>query len=65
MERPSEVTCAECGATAPDTETVYTLIGQQFAWRLTYAIDEKGRRRPEWLCHDCFKKKKDAAQKQP
>jgi len=58
MTEPPEPVCDYCGAVAPATDTAYTLIGQRFAWRLTYAVDDNGKRVPKWRCDKCFRRSK-------
>jgi hypothetical protein len=53
-----EISCVDCGAVAPATETPYTLIGQRFGWRLVHVVDARGKRVPEWRCDKCFRKAK-------
>ena len=55
-----QITCIDCKAVAPETETAYTLIGQRFGWRLKYVVDESGKRIPEWRCDKCFRAHKAA-----
>ena len=55
------ITCVDCKAVAPETETAYTLIGQRFGWRLRYVTDEHGKRTPEWRCDKCFRALKSRA----
>jgi hypothetical protein len=43
---------------APQTDTPYTLIGQRFAWRLIFTVDEQGKRVPQWRCDKCFRRSK-------
>jgi hypothetical protein len=57
------ITCADCKAIAPETETAYTLIGQQFGWRLKYVVDADGKRVPEWRCDKCFRARKASEQR--
>jgi hypothetical protein len=38
------------------TETNYTLISQQYGWRLTRRTTAAGRKVAEWRCPDCFAK---------
>lgn len=58
MTAPPAPVCVDCGALAPDTDTPYTLIGQRFAWRLIYVVDEQGKRVPQWRCDKCFRRAK-------
>jgi hypothetical protein len=51
MERP---TCIDCGASAPDTDTNYTLISATFGWRLTRRTAVDGSRIVEWRCPKCW-----------
>lgn len=53
-----EIQCVDCRRVAPSTETAYTLIGQQHGWRLGFALDQEGKRLPEWRCPDCFRRAK-------
>jgi hypothetical protein len=55
VERP---TCIDCGATAPDTDTNYTLISSSFGWRLTRRVGADGSRAAEWRCPNCWNKHK-------
>lgn len=50
--------CVDCGAVAPTTDTAYTLIGRQFAWRLVFVVDERGKRVAQWRCDKCFRRAK-------
>ncbi|WP_437781040.1 hypothetical protein [Sorangium sp. So ce1097] len=44
----------DCGASAPKTETNYTLISSRYGWRLTRTADANGRRVMEWRCPSCY-----------
>jgi hypothetical protein len=54
-ERPC---CDGCGASAPDTNTDYTLISKSFGWRLTRRKLPDGALTMEWRCASCWKKYK-------
>lgn len=62
MTAPPEPVCVDCGAVAPATDTAYTLIGRQFAWRLVFVVDGQGKRIPQWRCHQCFRRAKEAVE---
>ena len=51
-------TCIECGASAPDTNTNYTLISTSFGWRLTRRVLPDGAVNVEWRCTTCWRKQK-------
>jgi hypothetical protein len=57
MDRP---TCIDCGASAPDTDTSYTLISATFGWRLTRRVGADGSRIVEWRCPKCWNTHKAA-----
>jgi len=54
-ERPC---CDGCGASAPETNTDYTLISRSFGWRLTRRKLPSGALTMEWRCASCWKKYK-------
>jgi len=54
------IVCADCHKVAPSTETPYTLIGNRFRWRLTFAVDALGKRQHEWRCEACARRAKRA-----
>jgi hypothetical protein len=62
-EQIARRTCADCGASAPATESAYTLISSRFGWRLTYETDASGQKVPKWRCGDCWKRHKTAHSK--
>jgi hypothetical protein len=49
-------TCIDCKKEAPQTDTNYTLISQQHAWRLTRSKTSTGRTIHEWRCPECYEK---------
>ena len=51
--------CFDCGKSAPDTETSYTLISPMHGWRVTREKDENGNMIARWRCADCWKKYKE------
>ncbi len=51
VDRP---TCIDCGASAPNTDTTYTLISATFGWRLTRRVMPDGSRGVEWRCPACW-----------
>jgi hypothetical protein len=51
VDRP---TCIDCGASAPTTDTNYTLISATFGWRLTRRVLADGSRAVEWRCPTCW-----------
>jgi hypothetical protein len=53
-------TCIDCGATAPTTDTNYTLISATFGWRLARRILPDGSRAVEWRCPTCWNAHKAA-----
>jgi hypothetical protein len=54
--------CVDCGATAPSTETAYTLISSRFGWRLQYEKSPAGEREARWRCGECWKRRKGKPQ---
>ncbi len=52
--------CVGCGASAPKTETAYTLISAMHGWRLTREVDAEGKRVAQWRCPSCWAKLKAA-----
>jgi hypothetical protein len=54
-DRPS---CDGCGASAPETNTDYTLISRSFGWRLTRRKLPSGALEMQWRCASCWKKYK-------
>jgi hypothetical protein len=58
MAEGLQIQCVDCGRVAPETETAYTLIGQRHGWRLTFLLDDAGKRSPEWRCPECFRRAK-------
>lgn len=56
----TERTCVGCGASAPATQTSYTLISSSHGWRLHKRVDAVGRRILEWRCPDCWARFKHA-----
>jgi hypothetical protein len=57
--------CFDCGKTAPDTETSYTLISPMHGWRVTREKDASGNAIARWRCADCWKKYKDSRGGEP
>jgi hypothetical protein len=57
VERP---TCVDCGASAPNTDTNYTLISATFGWRLSRRVLADGTRAVEWRCPNCWNAHKAA-----
>jgi hypothetical protein len=55
--------CSDCGASAPATESAYTLISSRFGWRLTYEPDAAGHKVPMWRCGECWKRHKTGSSK--
>jgi hypothetical protein len=53
-------TCFDCGKTAPETQTSYTLISSTHGWRVSREKNEKGEFVARWRCADCWKKLKEA-----
>ena len=53
-------TCFDCGKTAPETQTSYTLISSAHGWRVSREKNEKWEFVARWRCADCWKKLKDA-----
>jgi hypothetical protein len=51
--------CDGCGASAPETNTDYTLISRSFGWRLTRRTLPNGALAMEWRCASCWKKYKE------
>jgi hypothetical protein len=47
-------TCIDCGSSAPETDTNYTLISATFGWRLTRRVMPDGSRGVEWRCPKCW-----------
>ncbi len=60
MTTTMQIVCVDCGVSAPETDSPYTLIGQRFGWRLVYVLDANGKRLPEWRCDKCFRRAKAA-----
>jgi hypothetical protein len=58
MSQPQ--TCFDCGKTAPETQTSYTLISSAHGWRVAREKNEKGDFVARWRCADCWKKYKEA-----
>ncbi|HLK38266.1 MAG TPA: hypothetical protein VKU41_15995 [Polyangiaceae bacterium] len=58
-QRPN---CIDCGATAPETNTNYTLISTSFGWRLTRQTQPGGSVTVEWRCATCWRKHKAKSQ---
>jgi cytochrome c5 len=52
--------CCECGASAPNVNTNYTLISQT-GWRLSRAPNVGGTIVMEWRCPACWAKRKPGA----
>ena len=48
--------CVDCHQLSPPTETNYTLISQQYGWRVMRVVDASGRRSMAWRCARCFAK---------
>jgi len=46
--------CVDCGTTAPETETAYTLISPRHRWRLMKVVDASGQQVVEWRCAKCW-----------
>lgn len=51
LDRP---TCIDCGTSAPNTDTSYTLISATFGWRLSRRVLADGTRAVEWRCPNCW-----------
>ena len=49
-----ELCCMTCGATPPETESAYTLIGGKAGWRLTRTKRDDGTVLTQWRCADCW-----------
>ncbi len=49
--------CVGCNAVAPPTETNYTLISNQHAWRCAKQLDANGQKVLFWYCATCWKRK--------
>jgi hypothetical protein len=47
-------TCIDCGITAPDANSTYTLISATHGWRLTRRVLADGTRGVEWRCPGCW-----------
>lgn len=54
------IVCVDCRKSAPAHQTPYTLIGRRHGWRLTFAVDDEGKRKPEWRCERCAERFKEA-----
>src|SRR5258708_4333201 len=54
--------CIDCGASAPETNTNYTLISSTFGWRLTRRLLTDGTRAVEWRCPACWRAHQNARQ---
>jgi hypothetical protein len=52
---PARPCCDGCGATAPETNTDYTLISRSFGWRLTRRKLPSGALTMDWRCAACWK----------
>lgn len=48
------MTCFDCGAEAPTTETEYTLIAGKAAWRCVRGTSGTGETVMEWRCPACW-----------
>jgi len=46
--------CVACGADAPPTSTAFTLISQEFGWRLARRERANGEIAIEWRCPACW-----------
>ena len=55
MEPPLTRSCVRCRATAPSTDTEYTLISQKHGWRCRKVENAGGVPRLEWYCDSCWK----------
>jgi hypothetical protein len=53
-------TCFDCGKTAPETQTSYTLISSAHGWRVSREKNDKGEFVARWRCADCWKKMKES-----
>jgi hypothetical protein len=59
------ITCADCGAKAPETNTQHTLISKSFGWRLSRRAGPGGRMTLEWRCPTCWHKHKTVLEGAP
>jgi hypothetical protein len=48
--------CVDCKKDAPETDSNYTLISQQYGWRLTRSKSSTGRNIHVWRCPECYEK---------
>ncbi len=55
------MSCIECGARPPETESAYTLIGGKAGWRLTRVRAADGSVTTQWRCAECWHKFKKAS----
>jgi hypothetical protein len=53
--------CADCGLTAPETSTSYTLISVSHGWRVTQRKLPNGQLAREWRCASCSRRRREAA----
>lgn len=51
---PADRACSICGKAAPATQTDYTLISSQHAWRQTISRAPDGSRVTRWICRECW-----------
>jgi hypothetical protein len=59
----AEQKCADCSKVSPKTESVQTLIGRQYGWRLINVTKPGGRAAIEWRCPECWERFKEAKQR--
>lgn len=57
------ITCIDCGANAPDTNTQHTLISKSFGWRLSRRAGPGGRMLLEWRCPSCWREHKEVLER--
>jgi hypothetical protein len=46
--------CVGCGTVAPPTDSEHTLISMKHGWRVSRAVDGKGRSGMVWRCPTCW-----------
>src|SRR5258706_8098621 len=54
----NSLSCVDCGAAAPDTDSEFTLISSPFGWRLVRTRNEDGSFVFEWRCPACWARHK-------
>jgi len=59
------VTCVDCAAKAPQTNTQHTLISNSFGWRLSRRVQPGGTTTLEWRCPSCWRKHKTVLERAP